>query len=73
MRKVMVAYNNVYRIVMKYKRRNSTSLVFLYDNVNNLTIKLRKYYNYSINGYEFLLFKISRNSLFIQFYYCNIK
>ena len=41
-RKIKVAYNNAYRIVMKYKRRNSASLVFLYDNVNNLTIKLRK-------------------------------
>ena len=42
MRKIKVAYNNAYRIVMKYKRRNSASLMFLYDNVNNLTIKLRK-------------------------------
>ena len=24
---------------MKYKRQNSASLMFLYDNVNNLTIK----------------------------------
>ena len=45
MRNIKVAYNNAYRIVMKYKHRNSASLMFLYDNVNNLTIKLRKYYN----------------------------
>ena len=45
MRTIKVAYNNAYRIVMKYKRRNSASFIFLYDNVNNLTIKLRKSYN----------------------------
>ena len=50
MRKIEVEYNNAYRIVMKYKRRNSASLMFLYDNVNNLTIKLCKYlYTYIIN------------------------
>ena len=30
---------------MKYKRRNSAKLMFLYDNVNTLTINLRKSYN----------------------------
>ena len=30
---------------MKYKRRNSASLMFLYGNVNSLTIKLHKSYN----------------------------
>ena len=45
MRTIKVAYNNAYRIVMKYKHRNSASLMFVYDNVNNLTINLRKSYN----------------------------
>ena len=66
MRKIKVAYNNAYRIVMKYKRRNSASLVFLYD-VNNLTIKLRKSYNslyQRIRNY--------RNSLIVQLYYYNV-
>ena len=48
MRKIKVAYNNAYRIVMKYKRRNSASLMFIYDNVNNLTIQLRTFY-YSLH------------------------
>ena len=29
MRQIKVAYNNAYRIVMKYKRRNSASLIFI--------------------------------------------
>ena len=45
MRTAKVAYNNANHIVMKYKGRNSASLMFLYGNVNNLTIKLRKSYN----------------------------
>ena len=32
---IKVAYNNAYRIVMKYKHLNSASLMFLYYNVNN--------------------------------------
>ena len=67
MRKIKVAYNNAYRIVMKYKRRNSGSLIFLYDNVNNLTIKLRKSYN---SLYQRI--RNSRNSLIIQLYYYNV-
>ena len=67
MQKIKVAYNNAYRIVMKYKRRNSASLMFLYDNVNNLTIKLRKSYN---SLYQRI--RNSRNSLIIQLYYYNI-
>ena len=61
MRKIKVAYNNAYRIVMKYKRRNSASLMFLYDNVNNLTIKLRKSYN---SLYQRI--RNSRNSLIVH-------
>ena len=57
MRKIKVAYNNAYRIVMKYKRLNSASFVFLYDNANNLTIKLRKYYN---SRYQRILILIIR-------------
>ena len=45
MRKIKVTYNNCYHIVMNYKRRNSVSLMFVYANVNNLTIKLHKSYN----------------------------
>ena len=58
MRTIKVSYNKAYRIyiyiyiytiniyvVMKYKRRNCASFIFVYDNVNNLTIKLRKSYN----------------------------
>ena len=67
MRKIKVAYNNAYRILMKYKRRNSASLMFLYDNVNNLTIKLRKSYN-SLHQ----RIRNSRNSLIVQLYYYNI-
>ena len=67
MRTIKVEYNNAYRIVMKYKRRNNTSLMFLYDNVNNLTIKLPKSYN---SLYQ--LITISRNSLTVQLYYYNI-
>ena len=66
-RKIKVAYNNVYRIVMKYKRRNSLSFMFLYDNVNNLTIKLSKSYN---SLYQ--LIRHSRTSLIIQLYYYNV-
>ena len=57
MRKIKVVYNNAYRIVMKYKCRNSASLMFLYDNVNNLTIKLLKSYNSFINVYEILVIR----------------
>ena len=49
MRTIKVAYNNVYLIVMNYERRNSASLMFLFDNVNNLTIKLRKSYNSTLS------------------------
>ena len=45
MRKIKVAYKKAYCIVMKCNRRNIASFIFLYDNVNNLTIKLRKSYN----------------------------
>ena len=44
MAKLNIAYNNYYRIVMNYIRRNSASLMFLNDYVNNLTVKLRKSY-----------------------------
>ena len=67
MRKIKVEYNNAYRIVMKYKRRNSESLMFLYNNVNNLTIKLRKSYN---SLYKRI--RNSRNSLIVQLYYYNV-
>ena len=67
MRNIKVAYNTAYRIVMKYNRRNSASLMFLYDNVNNLTIKLRKSYN---SLYQRI--RNSRNSLIVQLYYYNV-
>ena len=67
MQNIKVAYNNAYRIVIKYKRRNSASLMFLYDNVNNLTIKLRKSYN---SLYQRI--RNSRNSLIVQLYYYNV-
>ena len=63
MRKIKVAYNNAYRIVMKYKHRNSVSFIFLYDNVNNLTIEFRKSYN---SLYQRI--RNSRNSLIVQLY-----
>ena len=67
MRKIKVAYNNTYRIVMKYKLGNSAPLMFLYDNVNNLTIKLRKSYN---SLYQRI--RNTRNSLILQLYYYNV-
>ena len=44
MAKFNIAYNNAYRIVMNYRRRNSASLMIFNDYVNNLTVKLRKSY-----------------------------
>ena len=44
MAKLNIAYNNAYRIVMNYRRRDSASLMFVNDYVNNLTVKLRKSY-----------------------------
>ena len=44
MAKLNIADNNAYRIVMNYRRRNNSSLMFLNDYVNNLTVKLRKSY-----------------------------
>ena len=35
MAKLNIAYNNAYRIVMNYIRRNSALLMFLNDYVNN--------------------------------------
>ena len=67
MQNIKVAYNNSYLIVMKYKRRNSASLMFLYNNVNNLTIKLRISYN---SLYQRI--QNSRNSLIVQLYYYNV-
>ena len=67
MRKIKVAYINAYHIVMKYKHRNNASLMFLNDNVNNLTIKLRKLYN---SLYQRI--RNSRNSLIVQLYYYNV-
>ena len=61
MRKSKVVYNNAYRIVMKYNRRNSVSFMFLYNNVNNLTFKLRKSYNSLYQG-----IRNYRNSLIVQ-------
>ena len=65
MRNINLAYNNAYCIVMKYKRRNSALLMFLYD-VNNLTIKLCKSYN---SLYQRI--RNSRNSLIVHLYYYN--
>ena len=72
MRKIKVAYNNAYRIVMKYKHRNSASLMFLYDNVNNLTIKLRKSYNSLYQRIRNSRIRIIYNSLIVQLYYYNV-
>ena len=44
MAKLNIAYDNAYRIVMNYRRRNSGSLMFVSDYVNNLTVTLRKSY-----------------------------
>ena len=64
MRNIKLAYNNAYRIVMNYQHQDSAPLMFLYtyvyicnENVNNLTIILRKSYNSLINGYEFLVIR----------------
>ena len=45
MAKLNIAYNNAYRMVMNYRRRNSASLMFLNDYFNNLTVKLCKSYH----------------------------
>ena len=44
MAKLNIAYNISYRIVMNYRCRNSASLMFFNDYVNNVTVKLRKSY-----------------------------
>ena len=44
MAKLNIAYNNAHRIVMNYIRRNSATLMFLNDYVNNLNITV-KYIN----------------------------
>ena len=66
-RQIKLSYNNAYSIVLVYKRRHSASLMFVYSNVNNLIIKLRKSYN---SLYQRI--RISRNSLIVQLYYYNI-
>ena len=40
--KLNIVYNTAYRIVMNYRRRNSASVMFFNDYVNNLTVKLCK-------------------------------
>ena len=71
MAKLNIAYNNAYRIIMNYssvyRRRNSASLMFFYDYVNNLTVKLRKSY-YSL----YKRIQLSYNSLIVQLYEYNI-
>ena len=62
MAKLNIAYNNAYRIVMNYRRRNSASLMFFNDYVNNLTVKFHKSY-YSL----YKRIKLSCNSLIVQF------
>ena len=57
MAKLNIACNNSYCIVMNYRRRNGTYLMFLNDYVNNLTVKLRKSY-YSL----YKRIQLSRNS-----------
>ena len=66
MAKLNIAYNNAYRIVMNYIHRNSASLMFLNDYINNLTVKLRKSY-YSL----YKRIQLSCNSLIIQLYEYN--
>ena len=67
MAKLNIAYNNAYRMVMNYRRRNSASLMFFNDYVNNLTVKLRKSY-YSL----YKRIQLSCNSLIVQLYEHNI-
>ena len=67
MAKLDIAYNNDYRIVMNYRRRNSASLKFVNDYVNNLTVKLCKSY-YSL----YKRIQLSCNSLIIQLNEYNI-
>ena len=67
MAKLNIAYNNAYRIVMNYRRRNSASLMFFNDYVNNLTVKLRKLY-YSL----YKRIQLSCNSLSVLLYQYNI-
>ena len=52
---------------MKYKRQNSASLMLLYNNINNLIIKLRKLRYNSL--YQWI--PNSRNSQIVQLYYYN--
>ena len=67
MTKLNIAYNNDYCIIMNYKRRNTASLIFLNDYVNNITVTLRKSY-YSL----YKRIQLSCNSLIIQLYKYNI-
>ena len=53
MAKLNIAYNNAYRIVMNYRRRNNASLMFLNDYVNNVTVKLRKSYYSHYKEYNY--------------------
>ena len=61
MAKLNIAYTNAYRIIMNYRRRNSASLMFLNENIYNLTVKLRKSY-YSL----YKRIQLSCNSLIVQ-------
>ena len=67
MAKLNIAYNNDYHIVMNYRRRNSASLMFCNEYVNNLIVKLRKSY-YSL----YKRIQLSCNSLIVQLYEYNI-
>ena len=60
MAKLNIAYNNAHLIVMNYRRKNSASLMFLNEYVNNLTVKLRNSY-YSL----YKRIQLSCNSLIV--------
>ena len=66
-KKIQVAYNNAYRISLGYKPRCSASEMYLYDNVDNIIIKLRKSY-YSLYN----RIKLSDNSIIKMIYLYNV-
>ena len=66
-KKIQVAYNNAYRISLGYKPRCSASEMYLYDNVDNIIIKLRKSY-YSLYNRV----KLSDNSIIKMIYLYNV-
>ena len=67
MAKLNIAYINAYSILMNYRRRNSSSLMFLNGYVNNLIVKLCKSY-YSL----YKRIQLSCISLIVQLYEYNI-